>query len=59
MWNLLMVLLCIWTLLAVVLVILQGKQAKQRAETHKEQQQAKEEVKRMWDEILSNLPQKR
>lgn len=45
--------------MAAIITILQIKNFKEKEKLRQEQQRAKKEVKRMWDEILSNLLQKR
>lgn len=58
MWNLLIILLYIWTLAGVVSIILQIKNFKEKEKIRQEQRQAKKEAEQIWREILSNLPQK-
>lgn len=59
MWNLLIILLYIWTLAGVVSIILQIKNFKEKEKIRQEQRQVKKEVEQILREILSNLPQKR
>lgn len=59
MWNLLIILLYIWTLAGVVSIILQIKNFKEKEKIRQEQRQAKKEVEQILREILSNLLQKR
>lgn len=59
MWNLLIILLCIWTLVGVASIIFQIKNFKEKEKIRQEQRQAKKEAEQIWREILNNLPQKR